>query len=149
MYNWFKVKIRFTVVDPSTDTVKVKVEEFLHQAVSYADAEAQATVEHADHQIDFEVSKVSKLKVNEVICKEELLGDESWYMIKVQFITFDEKRRVEKRTSVPILLDASNIVEAHDLVAKKIGGGEAYEITQIAKTTMLDVYKLEGPEKLN
>ncbi|MDE6041729.1 MAG: DUF4494 domain-containing protein, partial [Muribaculaceae bacterium] len=67
-----------------------------------------------------------------------------WYMVKVGFITIDEKTAVEKRSASLILVQASNFKEAYDNFVEGMKGTMAdYEIMQISETPLMDVYKMK------
>ena len=65
-------------------------------------------------------------------------------MVKVAFITIDERSGVEKRTTTLILVQAGNFKEALDNFIEGMKGTMAdYEVVSIAETPLMDVYKVK------
>ena len=90
------------------------------------------------------MSAVKRTRIAEIFFNED--GDR-WYMVKVAFITIDERSGVEKKTSQFTLVQASNFKEALDNFIEGMKDTMAdYEIMSISETPLMDVYKvkLEG-----
>ncbi len=139
MKDWYKVAIRFTHVIED-DKVKNVIEEYLYQGVSYADAELRATEMYQSRNNGFEIHKVTKMTLHEVIGQQDF---ESWYRSKVQYIIFDEKSKAEKRTTITLLVNANSVWNAFEILSSNLGTVDDYEITEITKTKILEVYPLE------
>ena len=87
------------------------------------------------------MSAVKRTKIAEIFFDET--GDR-WFLVKVGFITIDEKTAVEKRSTSLILVQATTFKEAYDNFIKGMAGTMAdYEIVSISETPLMDVYKMK------
>ena len=141
MANWFECKIRYDKA-MENGAVKKVTEPYLVDALSFTEAEARITEDMTPYiSGDFSVSAVKRTKIAEIFFFDS--GDR-WYMVKVGFITIDEKTAVEKRSASLILVQASNFKEAYDNFVEGMKGTMAdYEIMQISETPLIDVYKMK------
>lgn len=149
MFNhWFKVAIKFVQV-VEDDKVKTVIEEYLYQAMSYADAEYKATEEFGARNNDFEIHKVTKINLAEVFTADRS-AEPLFFEAKVHYIIFDEKTKQEKRTSVRFLIDSDDVQAAILGIKEKLGAVDDYEITDIKKTKILEVFfdETELPEDM-
>lgn len=137
LHHWYKVSIRFQEV-VENDVLKTVTEEYLFFAISYSDAEVQATKAFEARNNGFEIHKVTKVLIHEIFIGD-LLGS-TWFAATVQYIVFDEKSKTEKRTSVKFLINSDSLKKAHEELEVKLGTIEDYEITEIKKTKILDVF---------
>ena len=141
MANWFECKVRYDKMQENGAVKKVN-EPYLVDALSFTEAESRITEEQA-HYIsgEFSVSAVKRTKISEIFFNEN--GDR-WYMVKVAFITIDEKTGVEKKTSNLILVQASSFKDAYDNSLEGMKGTMAdYEIQSITETPLMDVYRVK------
>ncbi|MEE1207105.1 MAG: DUF4494 domain-containing protein [Muribaculaceae bacterium] len=141
MANWFECKVRYDKMQENGAVKKVN-EPYLVDALSFTEAESRITEEQA-HYIsgEFSVSAVKRTKISEIFFNET--GDR-WYMVKVAFITIDEKTGVEKKTSTLILVQASTFKEAFDNFLEGMKTTMAdYEIQSITETPLMDVYRVK------
>ena len=143
MANWFECKVRYDKLQENGAVKKVN-EPYLVDALSFTEAEARIIEEQTPFiSGDFSVSAVKRTKISEIFWNE---GGDRWYLVKVAFITIDERSGVEKRTSTLILVQASNFKEALDNFIEGMKGTMAdYEVVSIAETPLMDVYKVEVP----
>lgn len=141
MANWFECKIRYDKA-AENGAVKKVTEPYLVDALSFTEAEARITEEMTPYiSGDFSVSAVKRTKIAEIFFNET--GDR-WYMVKVGFITIDEKTAVEKRSASLILVQAADFKNAYDNFQEGMKGTMAdYEIISIAETPLMDVYKMK------
>ncbi|MDE5915277.1 MAG: DUF4494 domain-containing protein, partial [Duncaniella sp.] len=96
---------------------------------------------------EFSVSAVKRTKIAEIF--RERTGDK-WYLVKVAFITLDEKTAVEKKSISQILVAADSFKEAFDNFMEGMKGTMAdFEINTIQETLIMDVYdaNLSGESK--
>lgn len=144
MANWFECKVRYDKLQENGAAKKVN-EPYLVDALSFTEAEARITEEQRPFiSGEFSVSAVKRTKIAEIFFFE---GGDRWYMVKVGFITIDEKTAVEKRSYSLILVQASNFKEAYDNFIKGMAGTMAdYEIASITETPLMDVYKMKVVE---
>lgn len=146
MSAWYQGKIRYQIVDEKDKTVKV-TEVYLVDAVSYTDAEARIYSAVASNTPDFHLFGLSRMKIHEVFFVED--GSETWFKVKVNFMSFDEKSQKEKRTPFNMLINAANPLEAYNLISERLGTVEDYQITDINITNILEVIPYdEVAEKL-
>ena len=143
MANWFECKVRYDKLQENGAVKKVN-EPYLVDALSFTEAEARIIEEQTPFiSGDFSVSAVKRTKISEIFWNE---GGARWYLVKVAFITIDERSGVEKRTSTLILVQASNFKEALDNFIEGMKGTMAdYEVVSIAETPLMDVYKVKVP----
>lgn len=141
MANWFECKVRYDKLQEN-GAVKKVTEPYLVDALSFTEAESRITEEQTPFiSGEFSVSAVKRTKIAEIFFNET--GDR-WYLVKVAFITIDEKTAVEKRSISQILVQASNFKEAYDNFISGMKDTMAdYEVVQISETPLMDVYKMK------
>ena len=142
MYNWFECKIKYEKTAEEGKIVKVN-ETYLLDALSFTEAEARIIEEMKPFiSGEFTVANIRRAKINEMFFNEN--GDR-WYRSKVNFVTLDEEKGVEKRTAVAMLVQANDIKEALNGITEGMKGSMAdYEIAAITETSIIDVYKYEA-----
>lgn len=141
MANWFECKVRYDKIQENGSVKKVN-EPYLVDALTFTEAEARIIEEQTPYiSGEFSVSAVKRTRISEIFFNE---GGDRWYMVKVAFITIDEKTAVEKKTSTFILVQASEFKEALDNFNEGMKGTMAdYEIQSIAETPLMDVYRVK------
>ncbi len=141
MANWFECKVRYDKLQENGAAKKV-TEPYLVDALSFTEAEARITEEQTPFiSGEFSVDAVKRTKISEIFFNE---GGDRWYMVKVGFITIDEKTASEKRSISQILVQASNFKQAFENFTEGMKGTMAdYEIIQISETPLMDVYKMK------
>ncbi len=141
MANWFECKVKYDKTQEN-GSVKIVSEPYLVDALSFTEAEARITEEQRPFiSGEFSVDAVKRTKIAEIFFND---GADRWYMVKVAFITIDEKTAKEKRAVSQILVQASNFKEALENFLKGMEGTMAdYEIVQIAETPLMDVYRMK------
>ena len=107
---WFETKVRYDKT-LENGSVKKVTESFMVDALSFTEAEARISEEIAHFTSDFNVSAVKISKISEIF--RQHTGDK-WYLVKVAFITLDEKTAVEKKSISQILVAADSFKEAYD-----------------------------------
>ena len=139
MANWFECKVRYDKVQDNGSVKKVN-EPYLVDAFSFTEAEARIIEEQTPFiSGDFSVSAVKRTKISEIFYDE---GGDRWYMVKLAFITIDEKSGVEKKTNSLILVQATDFRNAVENFTKGMADTMAdYEIVSIAETPLMDVYR--------
>jgi len=144
MSAWYQGKIRYNKVDEKDRTIKI-TEVYLVDAVSYTDAEARIYSTVASNTPDFHLFGLSRMKLQEVYFVED--GAETWFKVKVNFMSFDEKSQKEKRTPFNMLINAENPLEAYNLISERLGTVEDYQITDINITNILEVIPYDAVEE--
>ena len=141
MASWFECKISYDKTQENGSVKRVS-EAYIIDALSFTEAEARIIEEQRPFiSGDFSVSAVKRTKIAEISWNE---GGDKWYMVKVGFITVDEKSGVEKRTASLMLVQASDFKDAvanfDEYMKGSIGD---YDIISIAETPIMDVYKMK------
>lgn len=87
------------------------------------------------------VTAVKRTKIAEIFWDDSA---DKWYLVKVAFITIDEKTAVEKKSTSLILVAASDFKGAYDNFMEGMKGTMAdFEIVSITETPLMDVYKVK------
>ncbi|MDE6249256.1 MAG: DUF4494 domain-containing protein [Paramuribaculum sp.] len=139
MANWFECKVRYDKIMENGAVKKVN-EPYLVDALSFTEAEARIIEEMTPFiSGEFNISAVKRTKISEIFWDDSA---DKWYLVKVAFITIDEKTAVEKKTTTLILTAASNFKNALDNFLEGMKGTMAdFEIVSISETPLMDVYK--------
>ena len=142
MHTWFETVVNYEKTAEEGRIVKVN-EHYLVDALSHAEAENRIIDEMKPFiSGEFKVTKVVNKKINEIFYNEN--GDK-WYRAKVNLVTLNEEKGVEKRTAVTMLVQASDIEEAvAELILQLKGSMADYEIHTVAETPIMDIYKYES-----
>lgn len=135
---WFECKVRYDKTQENGSVKKVN-EPYLVDALSFTEAEARIIEEMKPFiSGDFTISAVKKTKISEIFFNES--GDR-YYMVKVNFISLDEKSGSEKKSASFILVQASDFADAFEKFNEGMKGSASdYEIASIAETMLMDVY---------
>ncbi|SEA09285.1 protein of unknown function [Porphyromonadaceae bacterium KH3R12] len=144
MYNWFECKIRYDKM-LETGMQKTVTEPYLVDALSFTEAEARI-IEEIKPFIsgEFSVSDIKRVKYTESFFNET--GDR-YYKAKLYFITLDEKSGSEKKTAVNMLVQASSLKEAVEIVEGEMKKTMIdYAIASVTETAIMDVFPY-GEEK--
>ena len=144
MANWFECKVRYDKIQENGAVKKVN-EPYLVDALSFTEAEARIIEEQTPYiSGEFSVSAVKRTKISEIFFNED--GDR-WYLVKVAFITIDERTGVEKRSATLILVQASDFRDSLEKFVEGMKGTMAdYGIGSITETPLMDVYKVKVAE---
>lgn len=139
---WFECKVRYDKMQEN-GAVKTVTEPYLVDAVSFTDAESRISEKIAPYiSGDFSISAEKKTKISEIFFNED--GDR-FYMVKVNFITLEEKSGKEKKTTSQILVQASDFEDALNKFNEGMKGTMAdYEIGSISETMIMDVFPFEA-----
>lgn len=139
MYNWFQCKVKYERNADDGNISKVN-ESYLVDALSFTEAEERINEEMKPYiSGEFLVSDIKRAKINELFENEQ--GDR-WYRCKINFISLDEEKGVEKRIAAAMYAQASTLKEAVEVVEKGMKGTMAdYEIASITETNIMDVFK--------
>ncbi|MEQ3166107.1 DUF4494 domain-containing protein [Parabacteroides goldsteinii] len=138
MHSWFLSGVKYEKTLESGMQKKV-VEYYLVDALSFTECEAR-TIEEIKPFVsgEFQIVSIKKENLSEIFFNEN--GDR-FYKAKVNFITLDEKSGAEKKTAAYMLMQASNIEEAKNVLTEGMKGTLAdYVIESIKETKIMDVY---------
>lgn len=145
MANWFECKIRHDKTQEN-GSIKNVTEPFLVDALSFTEAEARIIEEQTPFVSgELNVSAVKRTKISEIFWDDSA---DRWYLVKVAFITIDEKTAVEKKAISQILVAATDFKGALNSFMEGMKGTMAdFEIQSITETPIMDVYKVKSPDK--
>lgn len=139
MSQWFTVKMKFDRQGEDGLITKV-TEPFLVDAVTFTDAEKRVLEEIKAYATtgDIDVADIKKTKIAELVYDES--GDR-WYRCKINYMTIDENKGVEKKTPQIVMVQADSLRRALDNLVKNMEKfmGD-YEIGMITETNILDVF---------
>lgn len=135
---WFECKVRYDKMAENGMVKKVN-EPYLVDALTFTEAEARIIEEMKPFiSGEYSISSEKKTKISEVFFKE---GGDRWYLVKVNFITLDEKSGVEKKSTSQILVQASDFDNAVANFKEGMEGTMAdYEIGSVTETMIMDVF---------
>ena len=138
MHNWFQCKVKYEKNAQDGGIVKTS-EAYLVDALLFTEAEERINEEMRPFiSGEFLVSDIKREKVNELFANEA--GDR-WYRSKVNFISLDEEKGVEKRIATTMYAQASSVKDALEVIEKGMKGTLAdYEIAAITETNIMDVF---------
>lgn len=138
---WFECKVRYEKMMENGAVKKVN-EPYLVDALTFTEAEARIIEEITPYiSGEFTISAVKKTKVSEIFFDESA---DKYYMVKVNFITLDEKSGVEKKSASFILTQAADLEGALSRFKEGMKGTMAdYDIASIAETPLMDVFPLD------
>lgn len=144
---WFECKVRYDKIQENGSMKKV-TEAYLVDALSFTEAEARIIEEMAPYiSGEYTISAEKKTKISEIFRNEN--GDR-YYLVKVMFITIDEKTATEKKSASLILVQASDFSEALQNFLQGMKDTMAdFEIASITETPLMDVFdaNLSGESK--
>lgn len=144
---WFECKVRYDKMQENGMVKKVN-EPYLVDALTFTEAEARILEEMKPFiSGEYSIASEKKTKISEIFFNE---GGDRWYLVKVAFVTLDEKSGAEKKTVSQILVQAFDFDSAVSNFRKGMEGTIAdYEIQSIAETLIMDVFaaNLSVPEK--
>ena len=144
---WFKTKVKYQKTQED-GSEKVVSEAYVVDALSFTEAESSIIEEMSVYVSgELRVSGIAKSNFDEIFFsdKEE---DDSFYICKLQFISFDDKSDREKRSNVTYLVQAMSMHRAIsniDEVMKKTMID--YEIIGLSKTNVYDVFEHKTKEE--
>lgn len=145
MHNWFECKVKLEKTVDDGKIVKVG-ESYLVDALSFTEAE-ERMVEEMKPFIsgDFQIANIKRVKISELFFNDN--GDK-WYRCKVNFVTFDEDKGVEKRSPVVMMVQASDFRGALDGLTEGMKGTMAdWEVANMSETTIMDVFRFDSEFK--
>lgn len=145
MYNWFECKVKYEKM-LETGMQRSVTEPYLVDALSFTEAEARIIEEMKPFiSGEFSVSNVRRMKFAETFFNET--GDR-YYRVKIYFLTLDEKSGSEKKTSANMLVQASSLKEAVEIVEAEMKKTMIdYEFASVAETAIMDVFPYSKNEE--
>lgn len=144
MYNWFECKIKYDKMQDN-GIQKTVTEPYLFDALSFTEAEKRV-VEEIQPYIsgEFTVSDIKRRRFAETFFNDT--GDR-YYKARLFFLTLDEKSGTEKKTNVNMLVQASSLREAFEIVENEMKKTMIdYEFHTISETPIMDVFPYKKDE---
>jgi len=138
MNNWFECKVSYEKM-MDNGVMKRVSEPYLVDALSFTEAEARI-IENLKHYVsgEFQVANIKRARLAELFLNPN--GDR-YYRIKVNFISLDEKSGAEKKTSVQMMSQASDIREAIIVLDAGMKNSMAdYTIASVTETMIMDIF---------
>lgn len=148
MYNWFECKVKFEKTGDD-GIIKTVSESYLVDSLSFTECEAMITKEMKPFiSGEFLVDGIKRAKISELFPGVDENFDR-WYKCKVNFVTLDEEKGVEKgvekRTSTTMYAKGNDVKTARETLIEGMKGTSAdYEISSIVETKILDVFNYEA-----
>ncbi len=140
MYNWFECKIKYdkTAEDGMIKTVS---ENYLVDALSFTEADARINVEMKPFiSGEFLVANIKRVKIAELFDSTNANADK-WYRSKVNFVSLDEEKGIEKRVPSTMYVKAEDMQGALNNLLTGLKNTLAdYEIANITETMIMDVF---------
>jgi hypothetical protein len=139
MSNWFECKVKYQKVDENGKQKGVS-ELYMVDAVSFTDAESRITKELEDYAGlgGFIVASIKTTNYAEIIPNES--GDR-WFKCKAVFISFDEKSGKERRTSSSILVQATDVKDAYEVLSKALSTSISdFTIPMVQESSIMDIF---------
>lgn len=138
---WFECKVRYERMAENGVVKKVN-EPYLVDALSFTEAETRIIDKITPYiSGDFSISAVKKTRISEIFFDDR--GDK-FYMVKVNFISLDEKSGVEKKSANFMLVQASDFSDSLKKFEEGMKGTLAdYEIASISETPIMDVFPFQ------
>ena len=146
MNNWFECKVSYEKMQENGVEKKV-TEPYIVDALSFTEAEARI-IEELKPFIsgEFVITDIKRAKLSEIFLFD---GGDRYYLSKVQFVTIDEKSDNEKKTRVQMLVQASDIKQALEVLEKGMEGTLAdYNSISLSETTIMDVFPYSEIKKV-
>ncbi len=137
---WFECKVRYDKTQENGMVKKVN-EPYLVDALTFTEAESRIVEEMKPYiSGEYSISSEKKTKISEIFYHE---GGDRYYLVKVAFISYDEKTGAEKKSISQILVQACDFEEALNNFNEGMKGTMAdYTIVSIAETAIMDIFKV-------
>ena len=141
MRTWFTVKMKYTK-QMDDGALKRVTEAYLFDAASFTEAEARS-IEEVAMAIKGEVlvTNIAKTDLADVIH----FGDcDTWYKVKVSFVSYDADSEKEKRTASNVLVNAPNLMEAIKRTDDNFKDSiSSYEILAASISPIVEIYAFD------
>lgn len=146
---WFECKVRYDKMQDN-GAVKKVTEPYLVDALTFTDAETRVVEELRPYiSGEYSVSAEKKTKISEIFFDSSDYADKYW-MVKVAFITLDEKSGREKKTSTFILVQAGDFDQAVESFKDGMKGTMSdWRIESVSETLLMDVFPYSNADDRN
>lgn len=138
MAQWFETAVSYEKI-MDNGMQKTVTEKYLFDALSFSESEEKTIKELAPYiKGEFVIKSNKRTKISEIF---NMNGGERNYLVKVGFVTLNEKTGEEKQTISQILVGADNFEDALDVFKEGMKGTMAdYEIVSISESPILEVF---------
>ena len=139
MSTWFECKVKYQKVDENGKQKGVS-ELYMVDAVSFTDAESRITKELEEYAGlgEFTVASIKTTNYAEIIPNES--GDR-WFKCKAVFISFDEKSGKERRSSSSMLVQATDVKDAYEVLSKALSTSISdFTIPMVQESSIMDIF---------
>ena len=138
MKDYYTATVKYGAIDPSTGKDIVISEQYLLDAINFADAETRIYEEMIPLiNSDFDVSGIKRMRLAEIISRE----GETWYKSKVEFLESDEKTGKIKKVKYPVLVCAKNTEQAVKNITEKMSiVTSPWAINSIQETKIKEIF---------
>lgn len=145
MNDWFECKIKYEKTMENGMVKKVS-EPYLVDALSFTEAEKRIIDEVSPFMTgEFQVSDIKRARYAEFFETHEESADR-WFKAKLVFITLDEVKGTEKKTSQNVLIQAADLRGAITRLDEGMKGSMMdYTIASVAETPIMDVFRYKEP----
>lgn len=126
-----------------TGIQKTVTEPYLVDALSFTEAEARIIEEIKPYiSGEFTISDIKRVKYSDTFFNET--GDR-YFRAKLYFLTLDEKSGSEKKTAVNMLVQATLLKEAVEIIETEMKKTMIdYTIAAVTETALMDVFPYSG-----
>ena len=126
-----------------TGVQKTVTEPYLVDALSFTEAEARIIEEIKPYiSGEFTISDIKRAKFSDTFFNET--GDR-YFRAKLYYITLDDKSGSEKKTAVNMLVQATILKEAVEIIETEMKKTMIdYSIASITETALMDVFPYSG-----
>lgn len=140
---WFECSVRYAQTQED-GTQKMATEIYAVDALSFTEAEARVMEDVAQFiNGDFVIASIKPAAYREVILVEQN-ADNHFYIVKVAFITLDEKTGKEKQTCQKMLVEGKSLRNALDNVDELLRPSMTdYVSVNASSTKIVDIFSKE------
>ena len=135
---WFECKVKF-LKEVQPGLFKVVTEQYLVDAMSFAEAEARTLQDMPSGRGEISVLAIKRSNIREVA----FYGDtDMWYKAKVSYVVVEEETEKEKRITTYILVNASSVTEGSDRVREHLKDMPVpFEVSMVGESQIMDVFE--------
>lgn len=139
MNTWFECKVKSIKVDENGTERKV-TDNYLVDAVSYTDAEARINLKAAEVSMgDFQVKSIKQSNIADIF---DSLDGESYFKVKVGFLSIDEERGKVKKINQYMLVAADGIDESLQRINAPLSEMLlSYTVGAVSLSTITEVFR--------
>ena len=147
MTEWFECKVKYDKT-MENGLIKTTTDTYLVDAISFTEAEKRFIEEMEPFMTgEFVVTDIKRARLSEVHESDDLT-DDKWFKARVAYISFDDKKGVEKRVIHSILIQAKDFrVALKNLENVMRGRLGDWQIVSITETKIVDIFKATPNEE--